>query len=62
MEKQMLDKIICAACSKEHKTLEDYIAIAEKFGINLSVEDLMEIERVLKEEEAKCKESSLNHA
>lgn len=62
MEKQMLDKIICAVCGKEHKTLEDYIAIAEKFGITLSVEDLMEIERVLKEEEAKCKESSLNHA
>lgn len=62
MQKQDLEKIICASCGKEHKTLEDYIAIAENFGITLGVEDLMEIEKYIEAEEAKCKENSLNHA
>lgn len=43
---------------KKYKTLDEYIVLAEKLGIILSIEDLQEIERVLKAEGEKCKESN----
>lgn len=46
----------CKHCGHKHKTLEDYINMAENLGLRLSVEDLAEIERVIKEQENKCKE------
>lgn len=58
MEKHILEKIICAGCNEKHKTLDDYIDIAEKFNIRLSVEDLMELEKAIKIKEEKCKENN----
>lgn len=39
---------------KKYKTLDEYITIAEKLSITLSIEDLHEIERLLKAEGEKC--------
>lgn len=48
----------CKSCGHKHKTLEEYIAIAKNYGITLTVEDLTEIEKYIKLQEAKCKEKN----
>lgn len=45
----------CKSCGHKHKTLDDYINMAENLGLRLSVEDLAEIEKVIKAQEEKCK-------
>lgn len=48
----------CKSCGHKHKTLDEYINMAENLGLRLSVEDLIEIEKVIKVQEAQCKEKS----
>lgn len=48
----------CKCCGHKHKTVEEYIEMAENLGLRLSVEDLTEIEKVIKEQEAKCRENN----
>lgn len=48
----------CKSCGKKHKTLDEYIDMAENLGLRLSVEDLTEIEKVIKGQEAKCRENN----
>lgn len=43
---------------RKYKTLDEYIVLAEELGLILSIEDLQEIERVLKAEAEQCKEKN----
>ena len=54
MEQNNVDKL-CKTCGHKHKTLDEYIEMAENLGLRLSVEDLAEIEKVIKAQEEKCK-------
>lgn len=54
MKNRLLGELLAsdqANNAKKYKTMEEYIALAERCGLQLSVEDLAELESLLKEEE-----------
>lgn len=56
MENMKLSQQIIS--EKKYKTVNEYIELAERLGLSLSVADLQEIDRVLKAEGEKCKEKN----
>lgn len=59
MEQSNVEKL--CSCGQVHETVDDYIDLAERMGLTLSVEDLIEIEKVLEARNSKCEEYCERH-
>lgn len=52
MEQTNVEKL--CSCGQVHETVDDYIKLAEKLGLNLTYEDLVEIQKVLEQRNSQC--------